>query len=44
LNTTLNIESMLLEEFNYASITAYQAMEDRARVSNLYYLLLPVVC
>jgi predicted membrane channel-forming protein YqfA (hemolysin III family) len=39
-NTTLNIESMLLEEFNYASITAYQAMEDRARVSSLYYLLL----
>lgn len=40
LNTTLNIENMLLEEFNYASVTAYQAMEDRARVSSLYYLLL----
>lgn len=43
LNTTLNIENMLLEEFNYASMTAYQAMEDRARVSNLYYLLLGAV-
>jgi hypothetical protein len=40
LNTSLNIENMLLEEFNYASLTAYQAMEDRARVSTLYYLLL----
>ena len=40
LNTTLNIENMLLEEFNYASLTAYQAMEDRARVSTLYYILL----
>jgi hypothetical protein len=37
---TLNIEGMLLEEFNYASVTAYQALEDRARVSSLYYLLL----
>ncbi len=43
LNATLNIENMLLEEFNYASLTAYQAMEDRARVSNLYYLLLGAV-
>jgi hypothetical protein len=40
LNATLNIENMLLEEFNYASLTAYQSMEDRARVSNLYCLLL----
>ena len=40
LNATLNIENMLLEEFNYVSLTAYQAMEDRARVSSLYYLLL----
>jgi 8-oxo-dGTP pyrophosphatase MutT (NUDIX family) len=40
LNITLNIENMLLEEFNYASLTAYQALEDRARVSSLYYLLL----
>ncbi len=40
LNASLNIENMLLEEFNYASLTAYQSMEDRARVSSLYYLLL----
>jgi len=40
LGTSLNIENMLLEEFNYASVTAYQSMEDRARVSNLYYVLL----
>ena len=40
LNITLNIENMLLEEFNYASLTAYQSMEDRARISSLYYLLL----
>ena len=40
LNATLNIENILLEEFNYAGVTAYQAIEDRARVSSLYYLLL----
>ncbi|HLX55544.1 MAG TPA: hypothetical protein VKR83_00825 [Ktedonobacteraceae bacterium] len=40
LDTTLRIENMLLEEFNYVALTAYQAMEDRARVSNLYYVLL----
>ncbi len=34
---------MLLEEFNYASVTAYQAIEDRARISNFYYLLLGVL-
>jgi hypothetical protein len=39
LDTTLNIENILLEEFNYASLTAYQAMEDRARMLNLYLLL-----
>src|SRR5256885_4339343 len=43
LNTILNIENMLLEEFNYASVTAYQAMEDRARMFNLYLLLVGVV-
>ncbi|HLQ27742.1 MAG TPA: NUDIX hydrolase [Ktedonobacteraceae bacterium] len=43
LNTTLNIENMLLEEFNYASVTAYQAMEDRARMFNLYLLLVGVL-
>jgi len=43
LNTILNIENMLLEEFNYAGVTAYQAMEDRARMFNLYLLLVGVV-
>src|ERR1700686_1195538 len=43
LDATLNIENMLLEEFNYASVTAYQAMEDRARMFNLYLLLVGVI-
>lgn len=42
-DTTLKLESMLLEEFNYASVTAYQALEDRARMFNLYLLLIGVV-
>lgn len=41
--TTLNIENMLLAEFNYASSTAYQAMEDRARTFNLYLLIFGVL-
>ncbi len=43
LDATLKIESMLLEEFNYATVTAYQAMEDRARMFNLYLLLVGVI-
>src|SRR5258708_15089091 len=43
LNIALNIENMLLEEFNYASVTAYQAMEDRARMFNFYLLLVGVI-
>ena len=43
LDTTLKIESLLLEEFNYPSVTAYQSMEDRARISSFYYLLLGVL-
>lgn len=42
-DTTLKLESMLLEEFNYAGISAYQAYEDRARMFNLYLLLIGVV-
>src|SRR6266704_6066407 len=42
-DTSLKMENMLLEEFNYVSITAYQAMEDRARISSFYYLLLGVL-
>ncbi len=40
---SLNIENMLLAEFNYASSTAYQAMEDRARTFNLYLLVFGVL-
>ena len=43
LDMTLKIENMLLEEFSYASTTAYQAMEDRARMFNLYLLLVGIV-
>ncbi|HXZ04752.1 MAG TPA: hypothetical protein VEH81_07950, partial [Ktedonobacteraceae bacterium] len=43
IDTSLKIENMLLEEFNYVSVTAYQAMEDRARISSFYYLLLGVL-
>jgi ADP-ribose pyrophosphatase len=43
LDPTLKIENMLLEEYSYASSTAYQAMEDRARMFNLYLLLIGVV-
>ena len=39
----LKIESMLLEEFNYASTTAYQAMEDRARMFNMYLLVVGIL-
>src|SRR5215471_15146237 len=42
-DSSLKMENMLLEEFNYVSVTAYQAMEDRARISNFYYLLLGVL-
>lgn len=42
LDATLKLENMLLEEFNYASVTAYQAMEDRTRMFNLYLLLVGV--
>jgi hypothetical protein len=43
LDTTLKLENMLLEEFNYASLTAYQSMEDRTRMFNLYLLLVGVL-
>ena len=42
-DASLRLESMLLEEFNYASVTAYQANEDRARMFNLYLLLIGVL-
>jgi|GEM_PF-32632 len=40
---TLRIDNMLLEEFNYASLTAYQAMEDRARMFNLYLIIVGIL-
>ena len=43
LDSALKVENMLLEEFNYASLTAYQSMEDRARISGFYYVLLGVL-
>jgi hypothetical protein len=43
LDRSLKVENMLLEEFNYVSVTAYQAMEDRARISSFYYILLGVL-
>lgn len=39
----VSLESILGMEFNYASVTAYQAMEDRARIFNLYLLLVGVL-
>ncbi len=32
----LRLENMMLAEFNYASATAYQALEDRGRMFNFY--------
>src|SRR6266516_1957746 len=43
LDATLKLENMLLEEFNYAGLTAYQSMEDRTRMFNLYLLLVGVL-
>ncbi|HEX9037597.1 MAG TPA: NUDIX hydrolase [Ktedonobacterales bacterium] len=34
------LENLLLQEFAYASGTAYQALEDRARMFNLYLVLI----
>ncbi len=42
-DATLKLDNMLLEEFNYAGTTAYQAIEDRARMFNLYLLLIGVL-
>lgn len=33
---TLRLESIIVEEFNYASSTAYQALEDRGRMFGIY--------
>lgn len=43
LDSGLRIENMLLEEYNYAATTAYQAMEDRARMFNMYLLVVGIL-
>jgi hypothetical protein len=43
LDRGLKIENMLLEEYNYAATTAYQAMEDRARMFNMYLLVVGIL-
>src|SRR5262249_34287503 len=43
LDGQLRLETMLMEEFNYAGVSAYQAYEDRARMFNLYLLLIGVL-
>ncbi len=42
-DSTLRAENLLLEEFTYASTTAYQAMEDRARMFSFYLTLVGVL-
>jgi hypothetical protein len=42
-DATLNLENLLIEEYKYAGSTAYQAIEDRARIVNLYYILLGIL-
>lgn len=43
LDGVLKIENMLLEEYNYAATAAYQAMEDRARMFNMYLLVVGIL-
>lgn len=39
-DASLRLENLLMQEFTYASSTAYQALEDRARMFNLYLVLI----
>ena len=39
----LTLESILTQEFGYANVTAYQAMEDRARIFGLYLTLVGIL-
>ena len=39
-DASFRLENLLLQEYNYASSTAYQALEDRARMFNLYLVLI----
>ena len=40
---TLRLESMMLAEFNYASATAYQALDDRGRMFGIYLAIASVM-
>lgn len=42
-DTSLKMENMLLEEYNYANLTAYQALEDRARLLNFYLTVVGIL-
>jgi 8-oxo-dGTP pyrophosphatase MutT (NUDIX family) len=39
-DASFRLENLLMQEFNYVSSTAYQALEDRARMFNLYLVLI----
>ncbi len=41
-DTSLKAESILLEEFNYISITAYQLKEGRASLFNIYLIIIGI--
>jgi 8-oxo-dGTP pyrophosphatase MutT (NUDIX family) len=43
LDGALKLDGLLLEEFNYAGNSAYQAMEDRARMFSLYLVIIGVL-
>jgi 8-oxo-dGTP pyrophosphatase MutT (NUDIX family) len=43
LDDVLKLDGLLLEEFNYAGASAYQAMEDRVRMFNLYLVIIGVL-
>jgi len=40
LDTSLRVESILLKEFDYAGLTAYQVYENRERIFNFYFTLI----
>ncbi len=40
LDTSLRVESILLKEFDYAELTAYQVYENRERIFNFYFTVM----
>src|SRR5579864_1763484 len=40
LDASLRVESILLKEFDYAGLTAYQVYENRERIFNFYFTLM----